>query len=663
MSSPSFMTLPEELQPLIIKYLSKQDLACCVRVDKSWNALLIPVLWKKLTIHTETAFNRLKTAEGQSALLKYTPFIQELEIRYFGVIKWIVKNLDAEGQPQKNISAWSCLCRDLKSLILSYGIDFNDPLPPPPRAADEASSGYDDLGGRQGFAPFGHPNTASEISGSLVTSTTTVSFSNAPFFVMRPYQPPRTSIEPQEQEMIMYLIKNNPTLRSVHWGIHCVDIPALLSVFSSNYLPKLQNLYMAPRSPRALRNSSDTIPAKVVKRFLENISENIQCLSIQLRVANHNDDDNDNSAAATGDSLEAACNRHDALERFTVDIQPADETLQEFILNNFFQSCSHRIREIESFNNIHLISDRLHQILANIGSPIVSYRSLLAEGDNASDNHLTKLVRRSTIWETIDLAGQGQCGDETATEIAKRCSQLIELNITNCESISSTSFNRILCMAPKLLNLYANYEVDEGYPRNPQLLAEDVIRSPWACKFLKIFDADITGVPRPDVKFRHDLQPVEGPLHSGSVEDSRLIQRRVLAQLGELTELEELRLGQFSMDIGNECNFAIIEETGECRYAHPDFQLTCLEMSLAGGLELLAGLKKLRVLNLSKMMHRVGVPELEWMNANWPNLEILIGLFDDDIGALEPGLRQWLSKHRPSWGVYYCQNELFTRLK
>ncbi|KAG0336508.1 hypothetical protein BG004_008014 [Podila humilis] len=212
--------------------------------------------------------------------------------------------------------------------------------------------------------------------------------------------------------------------------------------------------------------------------------------------------------------------------------------------------------------------------------------------------------------------------------------------------------SKILYLAPKLPNLYANYEINEGYPCNPELLAEDVVRPPWVCKSLKIFNADITGVPRPDVKFRHDLRPVEGPLHSRSVENSRLIQRRVLAQLGELTELEELRLGQFSMDIGNEGNCAFIEETGEWRYAHKDFQPTCLEMSLAGGLELLAGLKRLRVMNLSKMMHRVGVPELEWMNTNWPNLKILLGLLDDDIGALEPGLREWLSEHRPSWGVY-----------
>ncbi|KAF9390863.1 hypothetical protein BGX21_011359 [Mortierella sp. AD011] len=66
-----------------------------------------------------------------------------------------------------------------------------------------------------------------------------------------------------------------------------------------------------------------------------------------------------------------------------------------------------------------------------------------------------------------------------------------------------------------------------------------------------------------------------------------------------------------------------------------------LDMSLATGLSHLSGLKKLRLLNISKIMgHKVGYPELEWMKENWPELE-------EFYGTRNAKLREWIQEHWP----------------
>ncbi|KAF9001393.1 hypothetical protein BGZ52_009974, partial [Haplosporangium bisporale] len=238
---------------------------------------------------------------------------------------------------------------------------------------------------------------------------------------------------------------------------------------------------------------------------------------------------------------------------------------------------------------------------------------------STSDHILARIVSRSHQWRVLDLSHQWGCQDLTAEAIVTHCQELQELTITQGPLISSSVFQRILCRAAKLVYLYANYDCSEGAPENSQLQATDVISSLWACRSLKTFRADIVGIPRPDVKFQQDRQPVQGVLFTGTVEASHDIQRRILAQLGSLTKLEELCLGSFAIDYGDEGAWTDDEEEEDgMRYLDPHFQLTCLEMSLASGLDLLAGLKELRVLDVTRMAHRVGVQELEWMQANWP---------------------------------------------
>lgn len=63
---------------------------------------------------------------------------------------------------------------------------------------------------------------------------------------------------------------------------------------------------------------------------------------------------------------------------------------------------------------------------------------------------------------------------------------------------------------------------------------------------------------------------------------------------------------------------------------------------LDGRLDGLAGLTKLRELNVGSMIHGIGVPKLDWVMHHWPRLETILGLFD---GSVKPGVEEWVSAH------------------
>lgn len=57
-----------------------------------------------------------------------------------------------------------------------------------------------------------------------------------------------------------------------------------------------------------------------------------------------------------------------------------------------------------------------------------------------------------------------------------------------------------------------------------------------------------------------------------------------------------------------------------------EYQVSCLAMSLASGLEALEGLKKLKVVSCMRMLMDIRVEEVQWMVKAWPRLEFVGGL-------------------------------------
>ncbi|KAF9145673.1 hypothetical protein BGX30_007511 [Mortierella sp. GBA39] len=105
------------------------------------------------------------------------------------------------------------------------------------------------------------------------------------------------------------------------------------------------------------------------------------------------------------------------------------------------------------------------------------------------------------------------------------------------------------------------------------------------------------------------------------------------------------------------------EEDEEDTVGAVQFQMNCLEFSFESGLHLLAGLKELRILDVTFTCHRIGVPESEWMENNLPNLASLRGLdpvrsMEDDaqcnsvlktLGFFGPEALTWARTHKVEW--------------
>ncbi|KAF9308358.1 hypothetical protein BG003_011217 [Podila horticola] len=101
--------------------------------------------------------------------------------------------------------------------------------------------------------------------------------------------------------------------------------------------------------------------------------------------------------------------------------------------------------------------------------------------------------------------------------------------------------------------------------------------------------------------------------NSTAVQGSRSVQRQVLQRLGQHKKLQKLMIS----------GMTTTPATG--LYDH---QRSCLEMTLESGLDELVDLKDLALLDIHHMDLRTGVPELEWMVANFPRLQMVIGMLD-----------------------------------
>ncbi|KAF9170549.1 hypothetical protein BGX20_008821 [Mortierella sp. AD010] len=106
-------------------------------------------------------------------------------------------------------------------------------------------------------------------------------------------------------------------------------------------------------------------------------------------------------------------------------------------------------------------------------------------------------------------------------------------------------------------------------------------------------------------------------------EASVKIQTKVCQLLGSLTRLEELSLG-------------VDEDDGPMMSAYPTwgYQSSCLELSLETGLRFMSGLKRLRILKVTRMDHRIGLKELQWMCESWPKLKEVKGLLRSQEDAI-----------------------------
>ncbi|KAG0346488.1 hypothetical protein BG005_000724 [Podila minutissima] len=591
--------MPPSLPPELLKNISlllddPHDLTQCALVNKTWSAVFIPCVWRSITITTIWAYRRFFVPEAQAAFLKHAHLVRELRTIYIPVIERIIQ-VSPGSDPSSDESHVSCLCTNLMTLNLRV---------------------------------FWRTSAAGDES----AYSTQVTSDDAVW--------PGYALTPDQELLVLHLVKSNPSLRNLCIGGYIKDRGRFMAAITDTSLPHLQQLDLF----RHLDHTCEWSPGvlDLSRQFLHNCPRTLQSLSLEISYFWIPDMD-----AVTVVQPPVP---HGLLESLSVTSSQNQMSEYSELLVDFIKSCSSRLRDvyIGKPGRYEPLQSALEEIGSGFGREVCSewYRY------TNPDETFSQRLAQADDWTYINLTrNPGKEGRLTAKAVLERCGQLKILNVGQCAHLfDSRILHEILGRSSNLIELRAATE------DSPRLDAKDFTGA-WGCKSLKIFNVAIVNVPRPDITTGYDGRPIAGELFSGTKEESRDVQKRIFGQLAELKDLEVLILGNSSARRYWEHPFFNREDaTGKVRFFDPDFQFSCLDMSLDSGLYLLSELTEMRVLDVTGMAHRISARELDWMQDNWRKLEEVRGLFDPWHPTLEPGVRAWLIENDPEWGSAYTRD-------
>jgi hypothetical protein len=223
-------------------------------------------------------------------------------------------------------------------------------------------------------------------------------------------------------------------------------------------------------------------------------------------------------------------------------------------------------------------------------------------------------------WKTLTLGGAAKVGGASMAYLSRHLSTLETLVMGRHDDAMNTHLMLMIARCPALCTLafadehglwrsnYSGFKAETFIDRDPCTGA----LKPWLCEAsLQRLTFHISGIPRPDLLDNMAI-------HETVVEETypgqgREIQSQVYDRIARFTNLKLLRLDDTGLSMGFGCRTSGIYSD-------------CLEMSLESGLQKLAKLKALRVLDVSGMRTRIDVKEAQWMVQHWPDLRYVGGL-------------------------------------
>ncbi|KAF9920712.1 hypothetical protein FBU30_009371 [Linnemannia zychae] len=407
-------------------------------------------------------------------------------------------------------------------------------------------------------------------------------------------------------QRIVALIRQNPSLRRLKIGIK-MDSETVMCLVKS-YLPNLQDMDIS------------TLWHGDVKALLMSLPECIKV--VVLGNVRHKATFNTGKGSRVKSDVKLPMTKqHHALESISIGgILNHLAGQEENILVPFLKTCSRNLKYLGgSLSGLLLLNCNVAEALLDLGLDKMEL-SRIALQSSTCDATTARGISLNPDWIVIDMPLR-YAGPLTAAAIIDNCKnlQILDLLDNRTFGVNGSHLQAILNKATRLKTLRAHWLLDLN-----KISADDILSSEWATDSLEYIDFKI-----------HALRINEFTPNSTAedVHFSRDTQRRVLQRIGQQIHLKELIIGGMAINPYNRI------------FGH---QRTCLELTLECGLDELINLKELELLDIHHMDHRVGIPELEWLDKNLPNLRLLDGIGDSFIPPSSEVL-QWLRDHRPEW--------------
>ncbi|GJJ76806.1 hypothetical protein EMPS_09165 [Entomortierella parvispora] len=421
------------------------------------------------------------------------------------------------------------------------------------------------------------------------------------------------------EERVFALVRQNPLIKRFKISLN-MDDQALVQLVTE-YMPNLEDFELDMQWQGNL------------KEFLENLPESIR--KVRMLSALHVEPE-PQAQTPTMDGASAMARKvrsHRALESFI--ISETIEGRKEDVFVRFLQSCSSKLRVFEGIGAMWCPENKaIAQALSSLGFVWTALR----KDDlpyNIPDEDTARIVTSSPLT-VIELFTQ-HLRSMTVKALIEKCDNLTTLGIVEARAdtpegtsaFTGATIQTILSKVKNLKSLYVHSPL-----KAHRMIAEDILVSEWATTTLEYL---VVKIDTPRV-YEHTTDEDEGAV---DIQRSREIQRSLLRRLGQQKHLKGLVIG----------GGVVSDSTGNY-----ENQRDCLELSLEAGLDELKDLNRLELLRVHNMYHRIGVPELEWMVQNWPQINHVFGV----VGPERPSdeVKDWIATHRPSWltgGIWHSR--------
>ncbi|KAG0266789.1 hypothetical protein BG011_000841 [Mortierella polycephala] len=651
-----------ELFPLICAYLSSHDLLQCILVSRHFHTLCIPILYSNIDIHNAFQFYRFRSSASQNALVQNGRYVRTLRTLYYSVLKsFLCEKVD---------------CTNLIRLEFPRTCRFSDPIMPRELVKEAESGTALDGDGcsdedtlvcgtiryrTEDIATMVEQNTVTRARNmfGLLDETVLVDFMK---------KCPRLSVFtmvgfPFDNDLLVRRIADQLGHKSISTT---VDNAATTTKDSTIPHTPSWDIVQPKRGLRKLELTNlhyCQVRTRTIEYLMNHCTPDLEVLLLSISHGStvepdaedtdtEDTDTNDDTGAFKEDTAGTQPHQWDEM-----DTEKAWNLRQLVIAGAlsgsqkkslFWLPLLRRCTQLQSIS-MDLFTDTAIEQLASVlrqYCPQVNDMSLRClTGRPLEDTQIRNLSLASSSWRHLTMLHFHGLGPLSIAALIKHSSRTLEtLILEECDGFCSEDIQLVLSSCPNLRIFQAMTSNGKEFSSTVYLDARDMVDSPWVCHGLEQLKLVITGIARPDLKMDQYGVPLRGLLNDGTIEGYEL-QRIVYGQLGRLTRLQKLWLGHDTQDLDDEENYHQTDVVGQWQFIDPDEQFECVEFSLKSGLDLLRGLKELKVLNLDRLHTRIGLNEVQWMVKEWPKLKKVVGLVVH--GEKVPKHVQWLYDNHP----------------